>query len=272
MGRRVLLRVDKTPAKPGGVVLEINGLSVTDEIGVPRVKDVSFDVRAGEIVGIAGVAGNGQSQLLRAISGMEAPLLGEIRINGELVRFDGDDSAAKVREMGLAHVPEDRIKMGLVTQFEEWENSLLGYHDSEKYGRGPFLSVKDSIAEAEKRIDMFDIRPQNPRLKTANFSGGNQQKVVLAREMDRELDVLVVGQPTRGVDIGAIEFIHKHIIELRDKGIAVLLVSVELDEIRALSDRVLVMFDGDIVTELTPEASERDFGLSMAGVDPKEGA
>jgi simple sugar transport system ATP-binding protein len=272
VGRRVLLRVDKTPAVPKDTVLEVKGLSVTDDIGVPRVKDVSFEVRAGEIVGIAGVAGNGQSELLRAISGMEAPLLGQIRINGELVRFDGDDSAAKVRQMGLAHVPEDRLKMGLVTDFEEWENSILGYHDSENYGSGPFLSPKQSIAEAERRIEMFDIRPRNPRLKTANFSGGNQQKVVLAREMDRDLDVLIVGQPTRGVDIGAIEFIHKHIIELRDKGIAVLLVSVELDEIRALSDRVLVMFDGEVVTELAPDASERDFGLSMAGVDPKEGA
>ncbi|MCF4097455.1 ABC transporter ATP-binding protein [Maritalea mediterranea] len=272
VGRRVLLRVDKTPAEPKDVVLDVKGLSVTDDIGVPRVKDVSFNVRAGEIVGIAGVAGNGQSDLLRAISGMEAPLLGEIRVNGELVRFHGDDSASDARKMGVAHVPEDRLKMGLVTAFEEWENSILGYHESEKYGTGMFLSPKMAIAEAEKRIEMFDIRPRNPRLKTANFSGGNQQKIVLAREMDRDLDVLIVGQPTRGVDIGAIEFIHKHIIELRDKGIAVLLVSVELDEIRALSDRVLVMFDGEIVTELSPDASEREFGLSMAGVDPKEGA
>ncbi len=178
--------------------------------------------------------------------------------------------ADQVRRMGLAHVPEDRHKMGLVTTFEEWENSMLGYEDDPKYGEGAILSVADARADAQKRIEMFDIRPQNPRLKTANFSGGNQQKIVLAREMDRDLDILIVGQPTRGVDIGAIEFIHKQIIELRDQGKAVLLVSVELDEVRALSDRVLVMFDGEVVTELPPTASEKEFGLAMAGLDPAQ--
>ena len=270
VGRRVLLQVEKTAAQPGQKVLEVEGLSVTDEMGVPRVKNVSFDVHAGEIVGIAGVAGNGQSQLLEAISGMFEPLLGEVRINGKAIDFHGEGVADEVREMGLAHVPEDRHKMGLVTQFEEWENSVLGYEDSEKYGKGPMLSLSAARSEAEKRIEMFDIRPQNPRLKTANFSGGNQQKIVLAREMDRDLDILIVGQPTRGVDIGAIEFIHKQIIRLRDEGKAVLLVSVELDEIRALSDRVLVMFDGEIVTQLPPTASEKEFGLAMAGLDPAE--
>lgn len=270
VGRRVLLQVEKTPAKPGAKVLEVNGLSVTDEMNVPRVKNVSFDVHAGEIVGIAGVAGNGQSQLLEAIAGIYAPLLGEVRITGKPVSFHSDGVADKVREMGLAHVPEDRHKMGLVTQFEEWENSILGYEDSEKYGAGAILSINAAMEEAQKRIEMFDIRPQNPRLKTANFSGGNQQKIVLAREMDRDLDILIVGQPTRGVDIGAIEFIHKQIIRLRDEGKAVLLVSVELDEIRALSDRVLVMFDGEVVTQLPPTASEKEFGLAMAGLDPAE--
>ncbi|WP_299344005.1 ABC transporter ATP-binding protein [uncultured Maritalea sp.] len=270
VGRHVLLKVEKTAAQPGEKVLEVDGLSVTDDIGVPRVKNVSFDVRAGEIVGIAGVAGNGQSQLLEAISGMFNPLLGEIRINGKKIKFDGDGVADEVRRMGLAHVPEDRHKMGLVTTFEEWENSMLGYDDDQKFGNGPFLSVKAAREDAIKRIEMFDIRPQNPRLKTANFSGGNQQKIVLAREMDRDLDILIVGQPTRGVDIGAIEFIHKQIIKLRDEGKAVLLVSVELDEVRSLSDRVLVMFDGEIVTELAPTASEKEFGLAMAGLDPAQ--
>jgi len=270
VGRRVLLQVEKTEATPGEKVLEVENLSITDDIGVPRVKNVSLDVRAGEIVGIAGVAGNGQSQLLEAISGMFEPLLGEIRINGKAIKFDADGVADEVRRMGVAHVPEDRHKMGLVTQFEEWENSLLGYEDSEKYGPGVMLSIEDARADAQKRIEMFDIRPQNPRLKTANFSGGNQQKIVLAREMDRDLDVLIVGQPTRGVDIGAIEFIHEQIIAMRDQGKAVLLVSVELDEIRALSDRVIVMFDGEVVTELPPSASEKEFGLAMAGLDPAD--
>ena len=270
VGRRVLLQVEKTQAKPGDKVLEVENLSVTDDIGVPRVKNVSLDVRAGEIVGIAGVAGNGQSQLLEAISGMFPPLLGEVRINGKKVEFSSSGVADEVRRMGLAHVPEDRHKMGLVTTFEEWENSMLGYEDDPKYGEGAILSVTDARADAQKRIEMFDIRPQNPRLKTANFSGGNQQKIVLAREMDRDLDILIVGQPTRGVDIGAIEFIHKQIIELRDQGKAVLLVSVELDEVRALSDRVLVMFDGEVVTELPPTASEKEFGLAMAGLDPAQ--
>lgn len=268
VGRRVLLQVEKTEAKVGEKVLEVEKLSVTDDLGVPRVKNVAFDVRAGEIVGIAGVAGNGQSQLLEAISGMYPPLLGEVRINGQRVDFHNDGVADEVRQMGVAHVPEDRHKMGLVTQFEEWENSMLGYVDAKKYGAGPILSLSAAQGEAQARIEKFDIRPQNPRLRTANFSGGNQQKIVLAREMDRDLDILIVGQPTRGVDIGAIEFIHKQIIELRDQGKAVLLVSVELDEIRALSDRVLVMFDGEIVTELAPTASEKEFGLAMAGLDP----
>ena len=270
VGRRVLLQVEKTESKQGKKILEVESLSVTDDIGVPRVKNVSFDVHAGEIVGIAGVAGNGQSQLLEAISGMYLPLLGEVRINGKKVKFEDEGVADEVRRMGLAHVPEDRHKMGLVTTFEEWENSMLGYEDDEKFGKGSFLSVKAAREDAKKRIEMFDIRPKNARLRTANFSGGNQQKIVLAREMDRDLDILIVGQPTRGVDIGAIEFIHKQIIEMRDQGKAVLLVSVELDEIRSLSDRVLVMFDGDVVAELPPTASEKEFGLAMAGLDPAE--
>ncbi|HHG89735.1 MAG TPA: ABC transporter ATP-binding protein [Devosia sp.] len=272
VGRRVEMDAQKTRGNPAKKVLEVKNLSMTDELGVPRVKNVSFDVRAGEIVGIAGVAGNGQSQLLEVISGMDEPLLGEIWINGSRVEFEGSRTAAHVRHLGLAHVPEDRLKTGLVAQFEEWENSILGYSEEPKYGPGQILSLRAAREEADRRIEKFDIRPPNCRLKTANFSGGNQQKIVLAREMDRELDILVVGQPTRGVDIGAIEFIHKQIVAMRDAGKAVLLVSVELDEIRALSDRVLVMFDGKIVTELSPDASEREFGLSMAGVDPHEDA
>ncbi|GHA32068.1 sugar ABC transporter ATP-binding protein [Devosia pacifica] len=273
VGRRVLLQVEKQPATPGGVVLEVENLSVRDRLGVDRVKDVSFSVRAGEIVGIAGVAGNGQSELLEAISGISDPHSGSVRINGQTLDMRGDDGAARARRAGLAHVPEDRHRMGLVVTFEEWENSILGYETYPNYGKGAILDSAAAQAEAQKRIEMFDIRPANIKLKTANFSGGNQQKIVLAREMDRDLEVLVVGQPTRGVDIGAIEFIHKQIIKMRDAGKAVLLVSVELDEIRSLSDRILVMFDGKLVGEADPQtASERDLGMMMAGVEQAEAA
>jgi ABC-type uncharacterized transport system ATPase subunit len=180
---------------------------------------------------------------------------------------------AELRHRGLAHVPEDRQHMGLVLKFDESENSILGYHDDPKYLNGVFLNIDAIRKDAADKIEKYDIRPPNPRLKTANFSGGNQQKIVLAREMERDPAVLVIGQPTRGVDVGAIEFIHKRIIEMRDAGKAVLLVSVELDEIRSLADRVLVMFDGRIVGERSPETSEGELGLLMAGVeDTKEAA
>ncbi|HEY4199272.1 MAG TPA: ABC transporter ATP-binding protein [Devosiaceae bacterium] len=271
VGRRVLLRVKKGAPNPGKTMLEVEKLVVTDDFKIPRVKGISFSVRAGEIVGIAGVAGNGQSELLEAVAGMRAPLLGSVRVNGAATSFHGDDGAARLRRAGLAHVPEDRQRMGLVTTFEEWENSILGYQDEPQYGKGMFLDIRAARAEAAERIKTFDIRPDNPRLKTANFSGGNQQKIVLAREMENDPDVLVVGQPTRGVDIGAIEFIHNQIIKMRDAGKAILLVSVELDEVRSLSDRILVMFDGVIVGEADPAtATEGELGLMMAGIANKE--
>jgi simple sugar transport system ATP-binding protein len=265
VGRRVLLRVEKGPASPGKVMLEVKNLVVADDFGIPRVKDVSFSVRAGEIVGIAGVSGNGQSELLESITGMRDQTAGTVFLNGQPLSLDGDDGAARARAAGLAHVPEDRIRMGLITAFEEWENTILGYQDS--YGSGPGLSIAKAKATAKEYIAKFDIRPSNPELKTANFSGGNQQKIVLAREMERDPDVLVIGQPTRGVDIGAIEFIHNEIIKMRDEGKAILLVSVELDEIRSLSDRIIVIFDGQIVGEADPAtADEGALGLLMAGV------
>ncbi|WP_127145173.1 ABC transporter ATP-binding protein [Pelagibacterium montanilacus] len=273
VGRRVLLRVEKQPPNVGDVVLEVANLSVTDRQGVARVKNVSLSVRSGEIVGIAGVSGNGQSELLEAISGIIDPSSGTIAIGGVPLDIRGDDGAARARKAGLAHVPEDRHRMGLVTNFEEWENSILGYETYPAYGKGMMLDIAAARAEAQKRIEMFDIRPADIGLQTANFSGGNQQKIVLAREMDRDLKVLIVGQPTRGVDIGAIEFIHKQIIAMRDAGKAVLLVSVELDEIRSLSDRILVMFDGEIVGEADPEtASESALGMMMAGIGQTETA
>jgi len=273
VGRHVLLQVDKGPASPGDVLLSVENLSVRDSRGVDMVKNVSFNVRAGEIVGIAGVAGNGQSELLQAISGIRRAASGKVFLQGEPIHVTGLADPSELRHRGLAHVPEDRQHMGLVLKFDESENSILGYHDDPKYLNGMFLNIDAIRKDAADKIEKYDIRPPNPRLKTANFSGGNQQKIVLAREMERDPAVLVIGQPTRGVDVGAIEFIHKRIIEMRDAGKAVLLVSVELDEIRSLSDRVLVMFDGRIVGERAPDASEGELGLLMAGVeDSKEAA
>ena len=193
---------------------------------------------------------------------------GTISLEGEPLEFD----PAILRQRGMAHVPEDRHHEGLVLPFEENENAVLGYHGDSRFLKGPFLQIDAMRAEAMEKIEKYDIRPPNPRLKTANFSGGNQQKIVLAREMERDPVVLLIGQPTRGVDVGAIEFIHRRIIEMRDAGKAVLLVSVELDEIRSLSDRVLVMFDGHIVGERSPETSENELGLLMAGVSEEAAA
>ncbi len=263
VGRRVLLRVQKGEANPGKVILSVRNLTVKDDRGVVMVDNVSFDVRAGEIVGVAGGAGNGQSELLEAIAGIRKPHSGEILLDGQPI--DKADPA-RLRELGLAHIPEDRHHMGLVLKFEEYENSVLGYHRKPEYSKGPLLDLEAIRKDAMEKIEKYDIRPPNPRLKTANFSGGNQQKIVVAREIERDPTALIIGQPTRGVDIGAIEFIHRRIIEMRDAGKAILLVSVELDEIRALSDRILVMFAGHVVGEKTPDAGEQTLGLMMAGI------
>ena len=272
VGRRVLLRVDKGEAKPEAVKLSVRDLTVVDSRGVTVVNNVSFDVRGGEIVGIAGVAGNGQSELLETISGIRQAKTGKVMLNGNPIDVTGNADPGELRDRGLAHVPEDRHYVGLVLPFEENENSMLGYHDREFYLRGPFLNIEAIRDDARDKIEKYDIRPPDCRLKTANFSGGNQQKIVLAREMEKDPDVLIVGQPTRGVDVGAIEFIHRRLIDMRDQGKAVLLVSVELDEIRALSDRILVMFDGRVVGERDGDADEGELGLLMAGVESREAA
>jgi simple sugar transport system ATP-binding protein len=261
VGRRVLLRVVKSEREPERTVLEVKNLVVKDAAGTAKVDGVSFIVRAGEIVGIAGVAGNGQSELLEAITGIRPPFSGEILLNGKPLPCD----AAEARAQKLAHVPEDRHRLGIVTSFDACENVILGYHGDELYQKGIFQDRRAIRSDTEKKMKDFDVRPQDPHLRLGLFSGGNQQKIVLAREIEQDPDLLIVGQPTRGVDIGAIEFIHKRLIAMRDRGKAVLLVSVELDEIRGLADRVLVMCGGRITGECAPETPEKQIGLMMAG-------
>ena len=268
VGRKVLLRVDKKPAKPTEKVLEINNLRVRDESGVDRLKGVSLDVRRGEIVGIAGVAGNGQSELLEVLGGYRRAT-GAVRVNGTEIDLTGRHSDGQSRRAdGIAHVPEDRQREGLILEFHAWENIVFGYHNAPEYQRSRWFMDNAAIRrKSEEAMQRFDVRPPNPALTAKNFSGGNQQKIVLAREIERDPDLLLVGQPTRGVDIGAIEFIHQQIVRLRDRGKAILLVSVELDEIMSLADRVAVMFDGQIMGErLTSETDERELGMLMAGM------
>ncbi len=267
VGRKVLLSVDKRPATPGEMVLEVENLRVRDEVGVERLKGVSLTIRAGEILGIAGVAGNGQSELLEVLGGI-ARGTGTVRLNGQEIALTAAADGQTRRARGIAHVPEDRQHLGLIMDFTAWENVAFGYHHAPEYQKSALFMDNDAIrADATSKMERYDVRPPIPTLAAKSFSGGNQQKIVVAREMDRNPDLLLVGQPTRGVDIGAIEFIHKQIVALRDAGKAVLLVSVELDEIMSLSDRIAVMFDGQIMGERDPAATdERELGLLMAGV------
>lgn len=265
VGRKVLLRVEKAPARPTEPLLVVEHLTVRDRLKVPRVDDVSFSVHGGEIVGIAGVSGNGQSELLETLAGICPPSAGLIRINGTEILPDAPLDPHMIRGLGLAHVPEDRLRMGLVRAFEASESSILGYHDDRHYQSGMLLNYGRIRADCDQQMARFDTRPRDVNLKTANFSGGNQQKIVLARELKREPRILLVGQPTRGVDIGAIELIHQQLVRMRDRGSAVLLVSVELEEILALADRILVMFEGRIVGQVKAgEADEKRLGLMMA--------
>ena len=264
VGRKVLLQVDKEDATAGKPLIKVNNLTVKDDLGVERVKNISFEVKAGEVVGIAGVSGNGQSQLLEALSGISRIHNGSIEINGKEITRSNPVNPEQMRELGLAHVPQDRHREGMVGSFSAYETAALGYHNDEAYNSRFMMSRKKVRDYCSKLMDAFDVRPRDPDLKSANFSGGNQQKLILAREFEHDPDILLIGQPTRGVDIGAIEFIHKRIIAMRDAGKAVLLVSVELEEIISVSDRILVMCDGILTGEvLASEADEKTLGLMM---------
>jgi len=257
--------LQKQDANPGETALIVENLTVRDSYGIAKVDNVSFEVKTGEIVGIAGVSGNGQSELLEALSGITGLDEGRIVYGDREVTPSAPVNPEEVRKLSVAHVPEDRQKLGLVTDFPAWESSILGYHRDEALQKGLFLDPEIVKTQCVSLMEQFDVRPPTPDIKSANFSGGNQQKLILAREIDRNPKVLLVGQPTRGVDIGAIEFIHRQLVDLRDKGGAVLLISVELDEVMTLADRILVMFEGRIVAEVAGDkADEKTLGLMMA--------
>jgi simple sugar transport system ATP-binding protein len=268
VGRSVLLRINKSIAQKGEVIFQVNNLEVKDDLNVTRVKNVNFQIHAGEILGLAGVTGNGQTELLEALSGIRKVESGEIQLFNETISDQNNYLNPKdLKKKGLAHVPEDRQRMGLISDFKAYENLIFGYHDQEPFSKSSILSEKDILSHSKKAMEEYDVRPQSPNLITSNFSGGNQQKLILSRELNENPKVLLVGQPTRGVDIGAIEFIHQRLIDMRNQGTAILLVSVELEEVLSLSDRIVVMFDGKIVGEkANKDVTDRDIGLLMAGI------
>jgi len=251
------------PNAPHGI--EVRSVSLQDRHGRMALKNISFSVKKGEILGVAGVAGNGQSNLLEVLSGITSPTTGDFTINGQLTTPDKPTDPSAMRDQRVNHVPEDRLKLGLVKGFSAAETSILGYHRGREINVRGLLQVRTIHALCKKLMHGFDVRPSNSNLKSSSFSGGNQQKLILARELDKSPEVLLVGQPTRGVDIGAIELIHQKLVDMRDAGTAVLLVSVELDEIMALSDRIIVMYEGSIVGELRGrDADKTTLGLMMA--------
>ena len=268
VGRNVLLRINKSEAKKGDIIFSVKNLTVKDDLDVTRVKNVSLDIHAGEILGLAGVTGNGQTEFLEALSGIRKVESGEIHLRGEKIADQKTYlDPRNLKEKGLAHIPEDRQRMGLITDFKAYENLIFGYHDQEPYSKSSIFNEKEIISYSQRVMEEYDVRPTSPQLITSNFSGGNQQKIILSRELNENPKILLIGQPTRGVDIGAIEFIHQRLIDMRNKGTAILLVSVELDEVISLSDRIAVMFDGNIVGEkINKDVTDRELGLLMAGV------
>ncbi|WP_028782840.1 ABC transporter ATP-binding protein [Thalassobacillus devorans] len=263
VGREVTFSTEKTPANPKDVTLSIKGLSVKDTRHVEMVKDLNLDVKSGEIVGLAGVDGNGQSELIEAITGLRKSASGSIHLNGKPIT---NLTPRKVTEAGISHIPQDRHRFGLVLDFPVGENMVLQTYNKKPFSKKGILNYKEIYKKAESLIEEYDVRTPSVYTKARALSGGNQQKAIIGREVDRSPDLIIAAQPTRGLDVGAIEFIHKKLIEERDKGRAVLLLSFELDEIMNLSDRIAVMFDGKIVSEVNPEeTTEQELGLLMAG-------
>ena len=264
VGRSVALRVEKTVAQPGDVVLQVEDLKVDDDRGQLAVDGVNLQVRSGEILGVAGVEGNGQRELVEAITGLRHTSAGEVTINGESL---ANSSTRQVAQTGVGHIPEDREKHGLVAVYSLAENSVLN-----RYYRQPFsnrgIMRREVIHEhAEAVVDEFDVRTPNVTVSVSSLSGGNKQKLIVGREFSEDIELLVAAQPTRGIDIGAIEFIHRRIVEQRDRGAAVLLVSAELDEILSLADRIAVLYDGKLMGVLKASLANREsVGLLMAGI------
>ena len=263
VGREVLLEVDKKPAKPGDVILEVDDIYAQNDRELTVLNGTSFKVKRGEILGIAGVDGNGQSELTEVLTGLREFEKGKIMLKGKELK---NLTTKKLLEMGVSHIPEDRQKRGLIMDYSIFENLVLGNHYRPPYAKGINMNYKKIRDESKNLIKEFDIRTPGEEVKVKSLSGGNQQKVILAREFNRDPDILIAAQPTRGVDVGAIEFIHNRLIEQRDAGKAVLLISLELDEILSLSDRIAVIYEGKIVDILTrEEATEEKLGLLMAG-------
>ena len=267
VGREVLLRVEKPPPQTGVVLLEVRDLNVDDDRGLPAVRDVSLSVRAGEIVGIAGVEGNGQSELIEAITGLRSASSGEVAVAGQVVPHP---TARRMLDVGVGHIPEDRQRRGLVLEFSIAENIALHDYNKPPASRFGWLFPRRLIQRARSLIREFDVRGGGPQTAGGALSGGNQQKVVAAREVSRDPKVLVAAQPTRGLDVGAIEYLHRRLVEERDEGRAILLISLELDEILSLSDRILVMYEGRIVGEHSGDVTEEEIGLEMLGGRRKE--
>ncbi len=264
VGREVLLRVEKGPANPGETVLDVENLEVLDDRGNLAVRSISFQVRAGEVLGMAGVQGNGQTELVQALTGLRSPLSGQVHI------LDADVTGAsprRVLEQRVAHVPEDRQQDGLVLSFPVSDNLVLNTYYLPPFARLGILDQEAILAMAEKGTRMFDVRTPSVLTPVSNLSGGNQQKVIVAREFSRPIRLLIASQPTRGLDVGSIEYIHRRIVEKRDEGCAILLVSPELDEVMGLSDRIAVMYEGRIMDTLpADQVTKEKIGLLMAGV------
>jgi general nucleoside transport system ATP-binding protein len=263
VGRPVRFEVEKEPAKPGEVLLDVKGLHVLDEREEVAVNGVDLQVRAAEIVGIAGVQGNGQTELVEALTGLRLPVRGSVSFLGEDVT---NASARRRHQLGMAHIPEDRQRSGMIGGFTIAENMVLDCYYDERYSSGPSLHWPAVNEAAARNVTEFDVRTSSIFNLAGNLSGGNQQKLVVARELSREIRLLVASQPTRGVDVGSIEYIHKRIVEARDAGVGVLIISTELDEIMGLSDRIIVMYRGRVVGEFAAgQATINEVGLAMAG-------